>query len=288
MKAIMVATDFSERSDRALRRATLLARQFAAAIDLVHVVDADQPRRIVDSERDGAEALLSELAATLGAVDGVSCQTQVILSAPFAGVLQAVEERKPDLLVLGPHRRQVLRDVFIGTTAERTIRNAPCPVLMVNAMPASRYRHVLLTTDLSDGSRDALKCFAELGIGTETLTTAFHVFDAPVMRLAMSDSLPKEEQAHYLKGQAEDAARRLAEFMASAKLAPSRQIVRHEATTAPHEILTAAASENADLIVVSTHGRRGLAKLFLGSVAEQVLRLSTVDVLAIPPLNEPS
>ena len=115
MKAIMVATDFSERSDRALRRATLLAQQFQAAIVLVHVVDADQPRRIVDSERDEAEALLSELAATLRDADGVNCQTLVILSAPFAGVLQAVEERKPDLLVLGPHRRQVLRDVFIGT-----------------------------------------------------------------------------------------------------------------------------------------------------------------------------
>lgn len=61
MKTIMVATDFSERSDRALRRATLLARQFEATMLLVHVVDDDQPRRIVDAERDEATKLLRQM-----------------------------------------------------------------------------------------------------------------------------------------------------------------------------------------------------------------------------------
>lgn len=95
MKTIMVATDFSERSDRALRRATLLARQFGASSALIHVVDDDQPRRIVDSERDEAEQLLRRMAATLGDVDGVGCEARVILASPFAGIVKAVEEGPP-------------------------------------------------------------------------------------------------------------------------------------------------------------------------------------------------
>ncbi|NAZ18159.1 universal stress protein, partial [Glutamicibacter soli] len=95
MKNLMVATDFSERSDRALRRATLLARQFQATMLLVHVVDDDQPRRIVDAERDEATKLLRQMAATLRDVYGVTCETRVILASPFVGIAQAVADATP-------------------------------------------------------------------------------------------------------------------------------------------------------------------------------------------------
>jgi len=130
MQTIMVATDFSERSDRALRRATLLAKQFEADVTLVHVVDDDQPAYIVDSEREQAESLLRRLADTIHKVDGVACDARVITSTAFAGIVQVVEEVGPDLLVIGPYRRQVLKDAFVGTTAGRAIRSVSCPVLM--------------------------------------------------------------------------------------------------------------------------------------------------------------
>jgi len=283
MKKIMVATDFSERSDRALRRATLLARQFDASILLVHVVDDDQPRRIVDAERDEATTLLRQMAATLRDVDSVTCETRVILASPFVGIAQAVADATPDLLVIGPHRRQVLRDVFIGTTAERTIRSVDCPILMVNATPAGHYRHVLQTTDLSDGSRDALLRFQSLGLADHARTSLLHIFDAPALRLAFSHSIPKDDQKHYLEDEQRDASLDLARFLSSTDLGRLRQIVRYEATPAPHEILKAAGEEQADLIVMSTHGRSGLAKMLIGSVTEQVLRTAQIDVLAIPP-----
>lgn len=285
MKTILVATDFSERSDRALRRATLLSRQFEAKLHVVHVVDDDQPKRVVDAEHDQASKLLRQLVETLRDVDGVDCDMRVTLASPFAGIVRAAEELGPDLLVIGPHRRQVLRDVFIGTTAERTIRSVGCPVLMVNATPAGRYRHVLQTTDLSDGSRDALRRLPDLKIAKNVKTSLLYVFDSPALRLTFSGSIPKEEQAHYLDDEKRDASRNLAKFVVASGLEECRQITRHEASTAHHEILKSAAEEKADLIVLSTHGRSGVAKLLIGSVTEQVLKNSTVDVLAIPPLR---
>lgn len=284
MKKIMLATDFSERSDRAFRRATLLARQFDASLTIVHAVDDDRPRRIVDAARDEAEKLLRQIAATLREVDRIACETRVIPAAAFMGIAQAVRDAKPDLLVIGSHRRQVLRDVFIGTTAERTIRTVDCPVLMVNATPAGNYRHILQTTDLSDCSRSALQRLPALGIGARTRNSMLHVFDAPALRLAFSHSMPKDQQESYLAEERKGASRDLSGFLESAKLGNCDPIVRYDKQEAPQEILNVAREEEADLIVLSTHGRSGLGKFLIGSVTEQVLRTSPVDVLAIPPL----
>ncbi|MEI4263853.1 universal stress protein [Roseovarius sp. D0-M9] len=288
MKKILVATDFSERSDRALRRATLLARQLKASLAVVHVIDDDQPRRIVDAEQKQASTLLRQLAETLRDVDGLDCETQVILASPFAGIVKAVVALNPDLLVLGPHRRQVLKDVFIGTTAERTIRSVACPVLMVNAPPVGSYKHVLQTTDLTDGSRDALRRFPGLKLGDTAKSSLLYVFDAPALRLAFGHSIPSDDQKHYLEDEQRHAARDLSRFVSSVGLEGTRQVVRYEEAAAQHEILKAAKTEKADLVVLSTHGKTGVAKLLLGSVTEHVLKSATIDVLAIPPVHDTS
>ena len=173
--------------------------------------------------------------------------------------------------------------MFVGTTAERTIRSVDCPILMVNATPAGHYRHVLQTTDLSDGSRDALLRFRALGLGDCAQASLLYVFDAPALRLVMRHAMPREDQEHYLADEQKDAIRALSRFVTSTNIEDIRQITRHETSAAPHEILKAAGEEHADLMVMSTHGRGGLAKMFIGSVTEQVLGTAQIDVLAIPP-----
>ncbi|MEW5424839.1 universal stress protein [Amorphus sp. 3PC139-8] len=286
MQTIMVATDFSERSERALRRAILLARQFGASITLVHVVDDDQPRRIVESEFEAASRLLDELSGTLADVDGVRCDGQLIVAAPFVGIDQATRDRAPDLLVIGSHRRQVLRDIFIGTTAERTIRSVSCPVLMVNSPPVGPYRNVLLTTDLSDNSRSAIERFASLGIAGRARTEVVYVFEARALGPAMSHTMPKDDKEHRLQGEREDAALQLSQFMSGYDLEVAEQIARHDTSGPANEILTVAKNTQAGLIVIGTQGKSGLARLLLGSVAEEVLRSTTTDVLAVPPNHD--
>lgn len=287
MKTIMLATDFSERSDRALRRATLLARQFGAAMSIVHAVDDDQPRRIVDNERRAATALLDELEATVRDVDGIACRTRVVLADPFAGIARAAEEEMPDLLVIGPHRRQALRDVFVGTTAERTIRAVRCPVLMVNAPPVGSYGRVMLTTDLSEGAERAARACAALGLARGAGASILHVFDAPATELAMSHTMPAAERQAYLDDRRRAAAGALAAFVETLDWPMLQKDVRLLRSDPSEEILATARSISADLIVVGTRGRSGLARFLLGSVAEAVLRTADRDVLAVPPAAMP-
>lgn len=283
MKRIMFATDFSERSDRALRRAVILARAHDAVLEIVHVVDDDRPRRIVDHEVNDARKLLGELARSLKDLDGVSCSTQILQDDPFAGIVNAVAKATPDLLVIGSHRRQILRDAFVGTTAERTIRATSCPVLMVNGPPVGPWRHLLQTTDLSEISENALKRFIGLGLGAGARSSVLTVFDVPALRLAMSGSMGKEGQEDYLNDLRTDARQSLAAFTARLGIGQAEKIVRPDETTVANEILKAAEELKADLIVVATEGKGAVAHMVLGSVAQQVLKDARCDVLAIPP-----
>jgi nucleotide-binding universal stress UspA family protein len=283
MKRIMFATDFSERSDRALRRAVILARAHDAVLEIVHVVDDDRPRRIVDHEVNDARQLLSEMARSLKDLDGVSCITQVVQDDPFAGIVKAVAKATPDLLVIGPHRRQILRDAFVGTTAERTIRTASCPVLMVNGPPVGPWRYMLQTTDLSEIAERALKRFIGLGLGVGARSSVLTVFDAPALSLAVSVSMGKERQEEYLNDLRTDARQSLAALIARLGLGQAELVVRPEETTVANEILMAAEELKADLIVVATQGKGAVARMVLGSVAGQVLKDARCDVLVIPP-----
>jgi len=283
VKKIMVATDFSARSDRAIRRATILARTFDASMTLVHVVDDDQPERIVRAEQTMTAALLREQAASLRQIDGVVCDSQVVLGDPFEGLAKAAAELLPDLLVLGPHRRQALRDVFVGTTAERAIRASVQPVLMANGVPAQAYRRVLVAVDLSDCSAVAVRCVAELGLDKHTAVFVTHVFDAPGTSVLAGASMTADQTRDYLAAEEGRAAEALATFLRDQSFVATRQITRHCDATTAMTILAIARETSADLVVVGTHGRSGVSKLLIGSVAEEVLRSADCDVLAAPP-----
>lgn len=282
MQRIMFATDFSERSDRALRRAVFLARQHQASLEVVHVVDDDRPRRIVDHEVGDARQLLGELARTLKEIDGIACTTEVLLDDPFAGIVKAAERASPDLLVIGPHRRQILRDAFVGTTAERTIRAVRCPVLMANGPPVGPWRNVLMTTDLSEQAGQALTRFLAAGIAGDARRSILYVFEAPALRLAMSDSMGREGQRDYLEDLSREARQALAQFIGRAGIGQAERIVRQDEATVAGEILKAARDVKADLIVVSTQGKRAISRMVLGSVALQVLKDAQCDVLVMP------
>lgn len=282
MRLIMLATDFSERSDRALLRAKILAAQSGATLSIIHVVDDDQPPRIINLEKDLAESLLRELKASVMKAEGVECTSKVLLAAPHAGIVQAASQACPDLLIIGPHRRQALRDVFIGTTAERTIRSVECPVLMANAPPTGPYRCALLTTDFSEGARRAAQVFEKLELHQRIRVAMLHVFDVPAIHLALSHMMGTQERASIVTDERKIAARDLSAFAVSVGEMAADQVLCHAKRRPAQEILSAAQTEGADLIVVGINGKSGLVRFFLGSVAEEVLRGANCDVLAVP------
>ena len=132
---ILAATDFSTRSNRALRQAGLLAQVSGASLAVVHVVDDDQPQALLEMERREANEILREQMIVMPELQSTRCDPLVVTGSAFSGILDAAKAMGADLIVMGAHRRQLLRDIFVGTTVERVIRTGPFPVLMVRSVP---------------------------------------------------------------------------------------------------------------------------------------------------------
>lgn len=281
MKTIIVATDFSPRSDRALRRAILLGRERGAALVLAHVIDDDRQERLVTSQRLAAHDLLEEITASVRREDGVECTAMLAFGAPDEAIIEAGIEAGADLIVMGPHRRQSLKDIFVGTTVERVIRKSPLPVLMTVAPPAGAYARAMVAVDLSENAAAAIDAVRRLELAKGSPTGVVHVFEAPAQGLMLRASTTSDQLREYIAGQRARASADLDVFLQHAGMRPDFRLIELADDTPARTIVSCAARTKADLLVIGTRGRTGLSRLVLGSVAEGVLRSSQIDVLTV-------
>jgi nucleotide-binding universal stress UspA family protein len=282
---ILAATDFSTRSQRAVRRAGLLARQVAAQLTLVHVVDDDQPSAIVELESREARRYLEEQTISMAELQGLRCDAVVVAGDPFDGLLKAAEARSIDLIVMGAHRKQLLRDIFVGTTIERVIRTGPCPVLMVNADAKHAYRKVMAAVDMSEPSARAIRTAREVGLIGDANLWLVHGFDAFAKGKMSNAGIGKDEIARYVASERLQVGRDLVAFLEANDFGVDKWSLRVKEAGPVDAIMEAIKEVAPDLLVIGTHGRTGLIKVLLGSVTESILRSVDVDVLAVPPVR---
>lgn len=279
---IVAATDFSTRSNRALRQAGLLAQPAEAQLHVLHVVDDDRPGELVHMERREAERLLAEQLDSMPELRGVRSRPMVVTGDPFDGILRAAAEVNADLIVMGSHRKQFLLDIFVGTTIERVIRRSAFPVLMVNNEAQRKYENVVAPVDMSDTSANAMRVALSTGLMSAERATILHAF------LPMTKGKMFMDQASidsYVKSERQRALDELATFLVANDLTQGRWSLRVE-EGAPMEIISRAVSEmRPDLLVMGTHGRSAVLKALIGSVTEEALRSLSVDILAVPPLK---
>ena len=140
LQSILVPTDFSAPSLKALRYATALAAQFGAKLTLLNVIEPIGPTPdfaynpiVLDNERvmAGAKEQLKRLLERQGIDAGLIEKTLVRVGVPFNEISGAAAALKADLIVIATHGYTGLKHVFLGSTAERVVRHAPCPVLVV-------------------------------------------------------------------------------------------------------------------------------------------------------------
>jgi universal stress protein E len=280
---ILAATDFSTRSHRALRRAGLVAQARGAELVVVHVVDDDQPKDLVEIESREAERILAEQIGSITELRGAQCRPMVVGGDPFDGILRVASSIDADVIILGAHRKQLLRDIFVGTTIERVIRTSPCPVLMVNTEVEQNYTNVLAAVDMSEPSVRAIRAGKDLGLFEGKRLIFVHAFLAMGAGLMARADITREDIDKYIAEERIRASGELVAFLRKEEsMVPDWALRVREGT--PIEVISATVKEiRPDLLLIGTQGRSGLPRVLLGSVAEQVLRSVDVDVLAVPP-----
>jgi universal stress protein E len=279
----LAATDFSTRSQRAVRRAGLLAEEHGAELTLVHVVDDDQPQDLVVLETREAERILNEQIKAVPELQQIACRPRAVPGDPFDGILRTAQSIKADLIVMGAHRKQLLLDIFVGTTIERVIRTGHYPVLMANNEADAPYRTALAAIDVSGPSANAIKTAKALNIAGHAQPTVVHAFHPMAKGKMFVAGLGKETIDEHVADEQMRATKELIAFLeANGVDGYGPSLVVEEGS--PFEVIKSAVGRlRPELLIVGTHGRTGLAKALLGSVTEEALRSLEIDILAVPP-----
>ena len=280
---ILVPVDGSEVAETAAATAIAFARRFDAEVHALHVQEVGELPPGVDDEEAGPLATQGQHAlddvAKQAAEAGVEAATALVSGDADVdrAILRYVDEHDVDCIVMGTHGRRGIGRFILGSVAEETIRGSPVPVVTVHedtGVP-TEFSSILVPTDGSDTSDRALEEAVGLADATGASITGAYVVDDTVVR----DGAGMQVAMDALEDAGEEI---LQSFTRQAEAAGAEQIDTTILHGVPyHAIVNYADEEDVDCIVLGSHGRTGVDRYLLGSIAERVIRLSDVPVLTV-------
>jgi nucleotide-binding universal stress UspA family protein len=290
-RTILIAADFSEGSRASFRVACAIARAAETRAIVLYVAEpmyvapavdhfGPQSARFSIVERDPGyyKALTDRLREVYTPGHPLQIEYAVRVGAVADELLREAQGIGADLIVLGTHGRTGLHRLLAGSVAEAVLRQAPCPVLALRSPDPKRefgeIRVILHPTDFSENSADALRVARDLAREEGARLVLLNVIPSEItaegMALMPVDPVAFRKQLDELRGRLDGPDLKF----------PVQTLVR-EGMSVVTEILHAADTLGGDLIVMGTHGRTGLGRLLMGSVAEGVLRHSSCPVLTV-------
>jgi nucleotide-binding universal stress UspA family protein len=291
-KKILCPVDFFKTSSRAFDYALKLSQHYEAKVHAIHVVvpvvtgSYAAPINAEDLTSDfkkESERFLKDLRAR-ASKKGVDVTTEVLVGDIDREILRASAKQKADLVVMGTHGRRGFERLVLGSVTERLVRHCPVPLLTVGlgkkagAVPPD-IRRILLTTDFSSGTADAVAHALSIAQECQASLTLLHVMHETAVNMAgeYRDALVKGVEAQLQK------------LVPEAALDWCDVNVRVE-TGLPYEVIAKVIkSGKFDLVAMNIHGKSLLDRAFIGSIAERTLRSASAScpVLLIPPKRKP-
>jgi universal stress protein E len=285
---ILAATDLSAPARHAVERAAMVSKQTCAALELLHVANLaplerlrqlmlessdDLQRHVEDTARDK----LRELAAMLQQRYGVVASARVVLGSLLKEMAREVDAVQPGLMVCGAKGENMLQHLILGSTAERLLSVAPCPVLVVKQIPRDNYQTLLVPVDFSRFSLRAIKHART--VAPDANIILLHAFEVPFEGQLRYASVDKKVIDCYRVVGHKEAMLRLRALSDEAGLSSdnSRLLVLQGHPSL--RIIEQEQDLDCDLIVLGRHGQNMLDTFFLGSVTKHVLAESQCDVL---------
>jgi len=295
LKTIVVGIDFSNESEVALNQALEIARHNGAKLVLLHAgAIPDEPLGVPDSMAATVDAFKAELKDRLHKDrerleelrerhdgQGAELANMVIEGFPDTAICDAVEELQADLVAVGTHGQTGLKRFLLGSVAERVVRLCATRVLV--ARPGNDvYCRILVPTDFSAGTDAVIEAALDVA-GPEASIDLLFCWHLPLM--ASSYYAPAASQEAVV-GPIRDGIIQAAEEKAHELIAKYKDRgvkMTFSTVQAPpaYGIQEKAEDTRYDLIVMGSHGRRGVRRWLLGSVAEVTVRHAPCSVLVV-------
>ena len=266
---VLVPTDGSGPATAALEYAGAIGAAEGATVHVLHVEDSDR-RGESDVVDDGREWVENAGAVAVTAVRSGDPRAEILAYADEAGV---------DAIVMGTHGRHGADRLLFGSVAEGVVRDATLPVIVRRGDPAVTATYPLETVvAATDGSVQAQRAVERaIAVANHHDATLCIVSVVDVTPVGLDEST--DLRVNRLESQAERVVAEAADAAREAGVDDVETAV--EFGSAHREICAYVADCGGDLVVVGTHGRSGVDRLLLGSVAERVLRTASTPVLTV-------
>lgn len=284
-KVVLVGDDLAMGGAEALQQAQSFAARTKAALKVVHAIPDPGPiEALLGSLDDKSARELARLeeqaqAAMRGRVERITgrddIESHVKIGTPHSVVLREAERLEATAIVVGASATPTAEALFLGGSASQIVRHADCSVLVCRPLPQADI--VLVATDLSHPELPAVREGIEEAAHRGAELVLLHVLDlAHPLLSGLEPSVVIDEQT-------------VAQLRASCHQTLAGALARFGGTgttevaegNPKRAILDVARKLGASLIVVGTHGRTGLARIALGSVAEAVVRRAPCSVLVV-------
>ncbi|MCG2610848.1 universal stress protein [Flavobacterium sp. SM15] len=270
MKRILVPTDFSNHAEYALKVAAQIAKKNNAEIYILHMLELPHEGNDALSEgheipeimyfKKRAEEKLDELTQA-SYLDGIDVSEIIKIEGTFEGIIGISKKNDIDLIVMGSHGSNGFREMIIGSNTEKVVRTSEVPVLVIKRdTPDFNVNKFVFASDFSDEIRDTFAKAVEFSnkfgahLNLVSINTPNNFKSTSVSEKIMSD------------------------FIANFKIDNYSTHIYNDVNI-EKGILNFANSINADLIGMSTHGRRGLAHFFNGSISEDLVNHAVRPVI---------
>lgn len=287
LEKLLLATDGSEFSEGAAKEAISLAKNCSSKLFAVAVVETNQefealaPELVEKSENKTRELL--EAVKAMASKEGVDCETIAHRGEnPYLFIVEEASKQKADMIIIGRRGRSGLKRLLMGSVTAKVVGHAPCNVLVVPKASKFECRNILVATDGSSYSEaavaQAIKMAKQCGSG---LTIVEVVLSELLSSMDVDTGYTQEHVEIIAKEMFGMAEKNVQALQARAE----KEGTKADGLTVegrPFEaIIEAAHKTHADLIVVGSHGRTGLNRLLMGSVAERVIGSSECAVLVV-------
>ncbi|GAA0255246.1 universal stress protein [Haladaptatus pallidirubidus] len=281
---ILIPTDGSASAEGAIAHGIALANHYGAMIHALYAVELGYAKE--DFTDDSVWVSLYEEReqegerATEGVETKASCVNEAIEvirstrhGAPANVILDYVDEHDIDLIAMGTHGRTGVDRYLLGSVTNAVVRGSPIPVLTVRVTEqaqATNYSDILIATDGSPGSTGAIEHGTDIATRYNATVHALYVVDSKYGTSSVVRDMLTETGQEAIEDITAEAS--------SLNLQTEEMVVEGF----PHkDILEYAEKHDIDMIVLGTHGRTGLDRFVMGSVAERVVRTAHTPVLTV-------
>jgi len=283
-KRILIPLDGSTRAMDAVEFASALAQASQASLTLLHIEPWGEPVESLRRDHVDLDALVAELRAK-----GLDAHAIVRIDDPEDGIAVTAKLENADLIVLAPHLREGMEALRHPSITARMLTRSPAPLLIFpDAMPyigaksllADPQSRILVPLDGSERAEAELPLAMDLARFYDRELLLVRASAPPAYVTGTEMYIPS---ADYVMSYRREAQEYLGETASRVRNAGLRAQTLVVAGPPEAELMALLATEPIGLVVVSTHGRAGAARLLLGSVARHLIYHATTPLIVLPP-----